>query len=471
MIAKLRITRSNHARSSVLLAILFFVGAVLFAAGCSTGESEIENLNAGKAKASSDRREFKNVVIFLVDTLRADRLGSYGYDRDTSPNIDAFAADAVLFERAFSVSPWTRTSVASMFTSMYPVAHACQDKDDLAADALVMMAEILKANGFKTGGFSTNISVSDKFNMTQGFDEFVYFERETWFADHPGKPDPGYVPIEGMMSAALNWLLDVGDQPFFFYFHSTDPHWQYRPPPQFALWGDRRLGDLYDGEVRYTDYYFQEVVDHLSRLGKLDETLIIFTADHGEELFEHGGHGHGHTLYNELLQVPLIIRHPGLKAGRLSEIVRLIDVLPTIIDMFALEPGDALIQGRSLMPLLLGRADQAPQEQFVLAEVMYPSKIEGMSLEADGWKLIRTIEMQPNRGFPRGRRDAWEIYDMSRDPGEQENVVRFNPETLETTRKQLEALRSKFDVSGLEGKDADLDEETREALRSLGYVE
>jgi arylsulfatase A-like enzyme len=434
----------------------------LLVSGCS---------NENAVETGGDKPQFKNVVIIMVDTLRSDRLGVSGYERDTSPNIDKFASEGVVFERAFSVSPWTRTSVVSMFTSMYPVAHACQDTNDLADDALVMMAEIFKANGFTTGGFSTNISVSDKFNVAQGFDEFIYFEREPWFANHPGRADPGYVPIEGMMADAFKWLLDVGDQPFFFYFHSTDPHWQYRPPDEFALWGDRRLGDLYDGEIRYTDYYFQEIIDHLSRLEKLDETLIVFTSDHGEELFEHGGHGHGHTLYNELLRVPLIIRHPGLQPGRVTETARLVDLLPTLIDIFDFEKHGAMIQGRSLLPVLRGETDPEPQEQFVLGEVKYPSKIEGLSFEANAWKLIRVIEMQPSRGFPRGKRDTWELYDLTRDPGELENVVRFNPELVSSARERMESLREKFDASGLEGKDTDIDEETLEALRSLGYVE
>jgi arylsulfatase A-like enzyme len=165
------------------------------------------------------------------------------------------------------------------------------------------------------------------------------------------------------------------------------------------------------------------------------------------------------------------MRHPSLKPARQTEMVRLIDVFPTIIEMFSLRPEGAVIQGRSLLPMLLGKAGEKPDEQFVLAEVRYPSKIEGMSLEAGDWKLIRTIEMQPSRAFPRGKRDAWDLYNMSRDPGELENVVRFNPEIVGNFRKRLEALMKKFDVSGLEGKDVELDDETREALRSLGYVE
>lgn len=169
----------------------------------------------------SKDHEIKNVLIMLVDTLRADHLGAYGYDRATSPNIDLLAAESVQFERAFSVSPWTRTSVVSMFTSMYPIAHGCQDKEDVASPQLTMMAEVFKANGFKTIGFSSNIGVSEDFNVVQGFDDFTYFRREPWFESHPSRTDLGYVPIEGMIPAAINALDEIGDSPFFLYF----THW------------------------------------------------------------------------------------------------------------------------------------------------------------------------------------------------------------------------------------------------------
>ena len=333
----------------------------------------------------------KNVLIFLVDTLRADHLGCHGYYRSTSPNIDNFAAESVLFERAYSVSPWTRTSVVSMFSSMYPVAHACQDREDIADEDLVMMAEIFKANGFRTGGFSTNVSVSAQFGCAQGFDEFTYFDRKPWFAARPGRPDPGYVPIEGMMPETLAFLEGVGDDPFFLYFHCSDPHAKYLPPQEFALWGSQQI-NRYDGEIRYVDHYFQELIDHLRRTDKLDETLVIFTADHGEELYDHGEQGHGHTLYNELLEVPLIVRHPRFSPARRSEIVRLVDVLPTLIEVCGLEPQNAVLQGRTLVPLLEGGPDPEPEQHFVFGEIMYPSKIEGLSFQTEGWKFIETFQ-------------------------------------------------------------------------------
>jgi arylsulfatase A-like enzyme len=436
--------------------------ACLLLIACSTDDT---------ADIRFDRAAFKNVVIFNVDTLRADRLGVYGYGRQTSPNVDGFADDAVVFGNAFSVSPWTRTSVVSLFTSMNPVAHACQDRDDSARDELVMMAEIFRANGFVTGGFSTNISVSEKFNLAQGFDDFVYFERKPWFSKNRGRPDPGYVPIEGMMDDALGWLDNTGDKPFFFYFHPTDPHWQYRAPAIFTLWGREQLGDLYDAEILYVDHYFGQLIEHLRTLGKLDETLVIFTSDHGEELFDHGGHGHGHTLFNELLRVPLIFRHPQFETGIRPEIVRQTDILPTLIDLFALERSGAVIQGRSIVPMLFDKRDPTPEDQYVLAEVIYPSKIEGISLEMDGWKLMRIFQMQKSRGFPAGVQDSRMLYETSRDPHEQNDVARDNPAVVDSLEARMLELRNTFDVHAVQGKDTELDDETRDALRSLGYVE
>lgn len=433
----------------------------------------------------SKDHEIKNVLIMLVDTLRADHLGAYGYDRATSPNIDLLAAESVQFERAFSVSPWTRTSVVSMFTSMYPVAHGCQDKEDVASPQLTMMAEVFKANGFKTIGFSSNIGVSEDFNVVQGFDDFTYFRREPWFESHPSRTDLGYVPIEGMIPAAINALDEIGDSPFFLYFHSLDPHWLYEPPEQFALWGKKEYVDLYDGEIRHTDHYLQQLLDHLEKSGKLDETLVIFTSDHGEEFGDHGGLSHGHTLYNELLHVPLLIRHPHFAQAKRMETVRLIDIFPTLIEVFDLDADSAVIQGRSLLPLLLNQKDPDPEQQFVFAEVMYPSKIEGVSLESDGWKLIWTKQspstlMKRWNGeisetwAQREKTNFWELYNTEQDPSEQRNLAFIRKDVTQRVREEMKKIRRDVAVR-LPADDptapAELNAEALEALRALGYVE
>ena len=406
----------------------------------------------------------KNVVIILIDTLRADHLGCYGYPRETSPNIDRLAAESVVFDRAFSVSPWTRTSVVSLFTSLHAPTHACQDREDSATSELVMMPEIFQAGGYRTYGLSTNISISAKFNLHQGFDEFTYFERSEWNELHPQRPDPGYVPIEGMMPKTLAWLDEVGDQPFFLYFHCTDPHFKYDPPREFMLWGTTPY-HCYDGEVRYVDHHVGRLIDRLRALGKLDETLLIVTADHGEEWGDHLSMGHGHTLYNELLEVPLIVRHPSFTPGRRSEIVRLIDVLPTLIELCGLQAPEAELQGRSLVPLLRGMPDPEPEAEFVLGEVMYPSKVEAVSYQTDGWKLIWILQ------DARGKKDVWELYYTAHDGREKTNVLPLHPKFVAALRQTMDELRKDYTAKQVEGAKSMLDAETLEALRSLGYVE
>ena len=449
------------------IAILFFAcSSCLLLGGCGNETAPESNVEVGPP--------IRNVLVFMVDTLRADHLGSYGYERDTSPNIDRFAANSVQFDRTYSHSPWTRTSVVSTFTSMYPVAHACQDKDDVADDRLVMMAEVFRANGFRTGGFSSNVSISQAFGVTQGFDDFMYFERDPWFAAHPTRTDPGYVPIEGMVPPALKWLDAVGHQPFFLYFHVTDPHWRYAPPTRYARWGEQESVDLYDGEIRYVDEYFQQMIDYLRERGKLPETLIIFTSDHGEEFFDHGGSSHGHTLYNELLHVPLIVYHPRFKPARRNEIVRSLDLLPTLIELFELDPGEAIIQGRSLVSVLEGRDDSRSEQQFVLSEVMYPSKIEGVSLQDDQWKLIWTKQSQPGSWSPRKKNNVWELYDVRKDPGEYRNLAFLQRNVVGQQMQKMKELRQKFSLFTRSPQSDSIpqqDPETIEALRSLGYVE
>lgn len=426
---------------------------------------------APAAKVGRADAKIKNVVILLVDTMRASHLKCYDYFRDTCPNIDKLAAEGVLFENAFSVSPWTLTSVTSLFTGMYPAAHNVQDRADNACDELVMMAEIFKANGYKTVGYSSNISISKKFNVTQGFDEFTYFEREPWFKAHPDRPDPGYVPIEGMTPDTLKWLDQAGDAPFFMYFHCTDPHYKYMPPEQYALWGQQNPWDLYDGGIRYADDYLGRIIEHLKKQGKLDETLVIVTADHGEEWADHGGMSHGHTLYNELLHVPLVMRHPLFGQMRRSEVVRSIDVLPTLIDLCQLKtPQPPALHGRTLVPLLKGLADPKPEEQFVLGDLQYPTKMEGTSYEADGWKLIYTKQSKGQPPNVKPKQNAWELYYTRQDPCERINLVQIEPKRLVEMRGKMEKRRAELDKAKVNCNRPGLDEQTDRELRGLGYA-
>lgn len=405
----------------------------------------------------------RNVLIYLVDTLRADRLGVYGYQRQTSPRLERFAEEAVVFDRAYSNSPWTRTSVVSLFTGLHPETHGVHDKEDSAPADLLMLAELLGRAGFETAGFSSNISVSADFGLEQGFEHFVYFPHEPYFAGREDQ-DPGYVPVDGMFPAIRDWLRRPHERPFFLYVHTTDPHAQYRPPPRYRRWGNGSA-DRYDGELLFSDDYFGKVLDLLELQGLLDETLVIFTADHGEELGDHGQMGHGHTLYNELLRVPLLVRHPSLVPARRNETVRLIDLLPTLAEWLGLEVDPASLQGRSILALLRGGRDPWPQLRFVLGQIRYPSKIIGESLQVGRRKLVHTLADRS------GKRNAWELYDLALDPGERSNRFGSDPERDAELRARLESLQSLTAEAAHATEKTVLDEETERTLRALGYID
>lgn len=469
-------------------------GLLVLSALCAlTAPPQEARSAAGEMTASTPG--IKNVVVILADTLRASHLKCYGHYRDTSPNIDKLGAEGVLFEMAFSVSPWTRTSVVSLFTGLHPCAHGVQDRNDGASDELVTMAELFKARGFATGAFVTNVNATKPFNVQQGFDHAVFFDRKEFFAANPGRKDPGYVPIEGMMPETFKWLDAVGGKPFFLYFHCTDPHYNYLPPPPYDIWSREKESarraaqnlpplkpdewiegnplDRYDGAIRYTDEYVGLLFEYFRTRGMLDDTLFVFTADHGEEWADHGAMGHGHTLYDEMLHVPLIFRHPSLSPARRSETVRLIDVLPTMIELCGLDAGAApRIQGRSLVPMLNGKPDPKPEEQFVFAEVDYPSKIVGVALELDGWKIIHTKSSQPIKAqaVAKGKKDAWELYYMRQSRAERVNLAQIATSELARMKAALDRMKSKYGADAVAPVQQSIDSQLDDALRTLGYA-
>lgn len=451
--------------------VLLFLGCLLLAScgGESAGDPPRQDAPRTGERPSGERatpappRVPRHVVVYLVDTLRADHLGLHGYARDTSPRLDRFAREAVVFDRAYSNSPWTRTAVVSLFTGLHPESHGVHDKEDAAPDSLVTMAEWFREAGFETAGFSSNISVSAKFLLDQGFEQFTYFPHEPYFAGRK-EENPGYVPVSGMFPAIREWLRRPHERPFFLYIHTTDPHFKYMPPPMYRRWGPSKP-DMYDGEVLFSDDYFGRLLDLLSLQGMLDETLVIFTADHGEELLDHGQMGHGHSLYNELLRVPLLVRHPSLVPGHRTGAVRLIDILPTLAEWYDFPLELEGVQGRSVLSVLRGASDPWPQLRFVLGQVRYPTKVVGESLEMAGFKMIHTVQDR------KGKRGVWELYDMQRDPGERDDRIDESSERVETYRRRLAQLQEETARAAHATRKTTLDEETERTLRALGYIQ
>ncbi|MHC4160018.1 MAG: sulfatase, partial [Planctomycetota bacterium] len=372
--------------------------------------------------APSSTKPQKNVILIVLDTVRADRLGCYGNTYGITPEIDSFAQESVLFENAFSHAPWTLPSIASLLTSSHPAQHGASgflgSFTTLKPDA-VTLAEVFRSAGAETGAITNVFFLSEKFGMTQGF------KTTDAYTSHSNRDTRRAGPTT---SSALRWIDLHKNKPFFLFLHYFDPHLVYDPPQpfrrQFAdspdcnttdfIFGTvndmsqlrrnqtapspdivDRLEKLHNGEVAYTDSEVGKLIEGISQRGLDQNTIIVITSDHGEEFLDHGGFEHGHTLYNELLHVPLIIRDPNTMSNRyhsdssqncpvrLSPTIRLIDVAPTICELASVAVHPAFV-GRSLVPFLRGQ-HQADRPVFSQGNMWGPG---GTSLRKDGLKII-----------------------------------------------------------------------------------
>jgi arylsulfatase A-like enzyme len=387
-----------------------------------------------------------HVVILGIDTLRHDHLGCYGYGRNTSPVIDDLAKEGVLFENCIAASPWTLPSFASVFTSLYPSQHgAVHFRKSMRADCPTL-AGILKNAGYATGAIINAPYLKRKFKMDRGFD-FYNMPEEIRNADDTTED-------------ALAWIDQVADQPFLIFVHYFDPHLPYSPPapydtifdPDYAgtmknvylpkhLPAYRRaefeqmksiseddwnhIRALYDGEVAFTDQAIGKFIDALAERGLDDNTLVVILSDHGEELYDHGGFEHGHSLYNEVIKVPLIFYLPDKLPGdmRIGKQVRLIDVAPTILDLLGIDP-DPGFEGVSVEALLENpHANVAAEGTMLPPEVAYAEALlygpERKSVVAYPWKLVYQVTTGEKSCF-----------NLAEDPGEHRDLAADPPGSI-----------------------------------------
>ncbi|TMA34003.1 MAG: hypothetical protein E6J79_17275 [Deltaproteobacteria bacterium] len=437
-----------------------------------------------------------NVLLLMVDTLRADHLSCWGYTGGRTPHIDGLAAEGVRFAHTFSQASWTRPSVATILTGLYPASHGAVHKADILPDRVDTLAEMLARGGYHTAGFADNVNVSGAFNFQQGFDDFRYLApsfffgaseaaaqltlynglrlvRERFFA-HAVDVHHYYQPAEVVTAEVKAWLASPAarHEPFFVFAHYMDPHDPYFVHP-FNGEGYARVANpnppasvadfyrkLYDGEIAYLDEQLGVLFDDLRARGLYDRTLIVLTADHGEEFQEHGGWWHGTTLYDEQIHVPLIMKPPARAGGGrvVDEFATSLDIVPTVLTSARLIV-PALLPGHPL-PLDGG---VPPARASVFAE----EDLEGNVLEAvrtHDWKFIAA-----NPGNPRGLPPE-ALFELARDPGEHTNVEAAEPAQKETMRAELG--RSVLEARAHAGKSEQrgVDAATTERLRALGYV-
>ncbi len=395
-----------------------------------------------------------NVIVVGIDTLRPDHLGCYGYERETSPNIDEFAAGGVLFENALSQAPWTAPSFATVFTSLYPSQHGSMDVNSRIRESVPTLATMLKQRGYATGAIINAPALKPEFGLSRGFD----FYDMTPLDGRRG---------DGTTRDALAWIDKVRGGPFFMFVHYFDPHIPYGPPAGyddlfhkgyrgriknpfdiegFSKSRDRlfeemkeltaddwaEIIDLYDGEIVYVDEAFGALMRGLKDRGLTENTVVILLGDHGEEFFEHGGFEHGHTLYDELIHVPLIVSLPGRigEGARVRNQVRLLDVTPTVFDLLGLEP-PAHFEGVSLVPYLTGGGSVERRAGSLLPP--HIAFAEAIRLGAEK----KSVTAQPNKLIYNLITCGREFYNVAEDPGETHDLIAAGGSSLDLLEQTL----------------------------------
>ncbi len=385
------------------------------------------------------------VILISIDTLRSDRLPSYGYDGIETPGIDALARDSILFERAYCQVPLTTPSHASILTGLLPPQHGVRDNIGYRFDTLSVpyLPDILQRAGYATGAAVSSYSLRGAVGFRAGFD---FYEDDIQMRARAGL---GGLQRRGdqTLRAALGWLRGVADGPFFFFFHLFEPHTPYAPPEPFAS----RYLSPYDGEVAAADLVVGRLVDELKHLGVYDRAIVILLSDHGEGLGDHGEEEHGILLYRESLQVPLLLKLPRSESAgsRVATPAQLIDVVPTLVSLLGLPPIEHL-PGVSLLELL----DPASPVRSLYAETYYPRLHFGWSelasLIEDRLHLIEGPEP--------------ELFDLVSDFGETRNLIRAERRSTARLRSALAGFERRFTPP------SEVDEETRQRLAALGYV-
>lgn len=442
--------------------------SILFTGGCEP-----------KDPAAALRRPPGPIIIIDIDTLRAGHLGSYGYERDTSPHLDAFASEAVRFEYAFSQAPNTPPSQASIFTGLYPSTHGFILHEDSLPDEVTTLAEILSAQGYATAGFVDGAYMSSKFNMHQGY---------AVYSDLGGG-------LEVLMPQVFEWLDEHHqEETFLLLLHTYDTHTPYDPPepyrsmflegldpptPGFEPTAEQLeavrkapISDdpsnpvlppndleyakaIYDGGIRYVDDRMGELFAKLRELDLMDRATIVVLSDHGEEFLEHGSVLHD-KLYATVTHIPLMIRWPGgAVISEIPQIVEGLDLMPTLLDLIGLPPPVG-ISGQSLLPLVGGDTDH----RFVAFG------------ESPYFGLRRFIAHGDHRLLLSQEFGQVELYDFRRDPLEQVDLSTSEPDLQRKLRQGLDHWQAAIDRLGTyESGPPQLNDEILEQLKALGYLD
>jgi len=505
---------------------------VLGLAACSADEAPglPQAANPNGAAAGNAGEPLPRVVLVLsLDTLRADRLGLYGYEKFTSPVLDMIAAEGVVFEDASAPSPWTLPSHASMLTGLYPKRHGVQTMSTGLPDDVATLAAMLSGSGFETAAVVNSTWLrKENYRVTRDFDKYLFIEDvahrrapNTWVTDQ-----------------AIEWLDEMREQKLFVFVHYYDVHsdyvsepayenlfttpydgivdgtgWQLtranleqehielcheRFDPEMCTFGNpggslvvdssvekleldrddvRRLNELYDAGIRQLDAELSRLFAWMRREGILDETLLVVTSDHGEEFMEHGRVDHFVPMWQELLRVPLLFRGPGLRVGaRIEAPVSLVDLVPTIVSLAGAElaePTDGVDLSALMRPTRKPAGDAVAVERILADRYLYGEAAGGLTYVEwmeDVFPVHRSVRRGRHKLIWESKGETYALYDLAVDPGESTDVRAEHPEV---SNELIAEMERRFRDEGLEPaleNRVELSEEESERLRSLGYL-
>ena len=477
-------------RIGVFLSVLLGYGAFLLLTCCG--------LRSAEAPASPEK---PSVVLIVVDTLRADALTEPRNGQMLMPKLVRLASESIWYTRATSQSSWTKPAMVSVLTSLYPEVHNVQygvhtkltsadgGEVDVLPESLPAMATWFRKAGYNTAAVQANANLKGEFGFSQGFDSYTF----TPYPEFRGRD-----VTDRAIDAALK-----ADSPCFLYVHYMDPHHPYDPPEPYrrefsaedtvseedlrllgmyedyyldkvlsdvGIQSERKLAglsphgrqhvrSLYDGEVRYTD---DEVARLIHAVREHDpRTIIIVTADHGEEFWEHGSVGHGKTVYEELIHVPLVLSVPGLPAARVDQPVETIDVLPTLAALAGLDAG-AGWQGRNLRDYLGGESSTTRPVYSSTRTALREANVH-----------LQSVTVWPNKLIVDNARGTQRLYDLSKDAQEEEDASKNSPDIVRTLRAHIDHQNmqaGEHPLSGAAQERMSLDSETIEQMQAIGYI-
>ncbi|MCP4404196.1 MAG: sulfatase [bacterium] len=461
------------------------------------------------AKLQGASHPIKHVILIIDDSLRADVLSCYNPQTRQTPFIDRLAQDGILFRQAFSAAPWTLPSVSSILTGLAPSVHQVTERTSRLADSLRTLAEYMHDEGYATAAIVNNGFLAPKHNISQGFMEYNFFPKILpWkdasfvlnvIAEQVLPLFPKQFPLTAspafLTESALTWLEAHYTRNFFLWIHYFDPHQPYNPSPSnlsdreppsslgykvdkfreirggyFVPSLEERswIKTLYQAELQNVDRNIGRLIETLKRLGIYDESLIIFSSDHGEEFWEHDGYEHGHSLYNEVLWVPLLIKLPQsisaeIRKNDVEFAISTQDITPTILDLCGIAYEQDTLSGTSLAPLWQPGFQAAHTEPVISSGILYYEKRE--SVIFDRMKYIRSLVTSRQ-----------ELYDLKQDPGERHSVITRFPGKILKARDILErhhnTSRELSEYHHItEQESVNIDKNTMQQLKSLGYIQ